>query len=279
MFGTALLVAALLAAAPDARGGPLVVARAEGDRHAQVGDLVQDLELRTLDGHKERLLGKGTKANVLVFFRVEQKHSLDTMKALAAQEAEFARKSVRFVGIVSDSYPPEAIRALVSEAGVRMPILIDAGDALYSEMGVRLHPLLVFVDAGRRLAAWEPFRQLNYAERTRVRVRWLLGEATEAEVAKVDAPEEAPVRSTEEGKAKRHVNYARILLQMGDHAQALAEVQKALEMAPSAAAYALEGEVLAAMGKCRDATMAFDAALKIEPGNAVAQARKSSCGG
>ncbi len=279
MLTSALLLATAIATAPGARGAPIVVARAEGDRRAQVGDLVEDRELRTLDGRRERLLGKATKANVLVFFRTEQKHSLDTLKSLAAQEAEFARKPVRYVAIVSDQTPPDEVRAVVAESGLRMPVLLDAGDALYAELGVRLHPVLVFVDASRRITAWEPFREINYADRARVRVRYLLGEASAAEVAKVDQPEEAPNRSTEEGKAKRHVNYARMLLKMGEQAQALAEVQKALEIAPSAAAYALEGEVLAAMGKCPDAARAFDAALKIEPGNAVAQARRSSCGG
>ncbi len=279
VLALSLLLSTLIAAAPDARGGPVLGARAEGDRRAQVGDLIEDRELRTLDGRRERLLGKGTKANVLVFFRTEQKHSLDTLKALALQEAEFARRPVRWVAIVSDSTPPDEVRAVVTESGLRMPVLLDAGDALYAELGVRLHPVLVFVDASRRITAWEPFREINYAERARVRVRYLLGEATAAEVAKVDQPEEAPNRSTDEGRAKRHVNYARMLLKMGEQAQALAEVQKALEIAPSAAAYALEGEVLAAMGKCPDAARAFDAALKIEPGNAVAQARRSSCGG
>ncbi len=279
VLATALLLSTLLAAAPAARGAPLVVARAEGDRHAQVGDLVEDRELRTLDGRRERLLGKGTKANVLVFFRTEQKHSLDTLKALAAQEAEFARKPVRWVAIVSDVTAPDEVRCVVSAAGLRMPVLLDAGDALYAELGVRLHPVLVFVDASRRITAWEPFREINYAERARVRVRYLLGEVSEEEVARVDAPQESPNRSTDEGRAKRHVNYARMLLKMGDHAQALAEVKRALEIAPSAAAYALEGEVLAAMGKCPDAAKAFDAALSIEPGNTLAQAKKSSCGG
>lgn len=276
----ALVLSTLLAGAPGARAAPLVVARAEGDRRAQLGDLVEDVELRTLDGRKERLLAKGARVNVLVFVRTEQKHSADTLKALAAQEAEFAQRAVRWVAIVSDSASADDVRALVAASGIRMPVLLDAGDAVYAALGVRLHPVIAMVDASRKLVAWEPFRQINYAERSRVRVRWALGEVSEAEVAKVDAPEEAPNRSTDEGRARRHVNYARMLLKMGDHAQALAEVRKALEMAPSAVAYALEGEVLAAMGKCPDATRAFDAALKIEPTNAtVAQVKRSCCGG
>lgn len=276
----ALLFPALLAAGPARAVDPaLVVARAEGDRHAQIGDLVDDVELPTLDGRRERLLGRGTKANVFVFFRPQQDHSLETLKVLAACEAEFRSKPVRFVGVVSDTAAADEVRATVQEAGVRMPVLVDTGDALYAQLGVRLHPLIGLVDARRKLTAWEPFRKINYCERLRVRIRHLLGEATEREIAEVDAPEQVDDPPKEEGVAKRHLNYARMLLKMGEHAEALAEVQKALLIAPSAAAYAAQGEVLAAMGKCPDATRAFEAALRIDPRNAVAQAKRTSCGG
>ena len=111
-----------------------------------------------------------------------------------------------------------------------------------------------------------------------MRVRQLLGEATELDVAQVDAPEQVDEPPKEEGVAKRHLNFARMLLQMGEHEQALAEVQKALLIAPTAAAYAAQGEVLSAMGKCPDATRAFETAKRIDPRNAVAHAR-TSCGG
>ena len=280
LTAAAVLVSALLAGAPArAADRPGVrVARAEGDRHAAIGDLIDDVELPTL-GRKDRLLGKGMKAVVFVFFRPDQEHSLDTLKDLAACEVEFSAKPVRFVGIVSDVYPAADVRTAVKTSGVRMPVLVDTGDALYANLGVRIYPLIGVVDGKRKLIAWEPFREINYCERAKVRVKYLLGEVSEAEIAKVDAPEPSENKSTDEGIAKRHVNYARMLMQMGDLGLALAEVQKALLISPSAAAYALQGEVLVAMGKCPDAAKAFDAALKIEPGNKVAQAKRSSCGG
>jgi tetratricopeptide (TPR) repeat protein len=279
----ALVAAAVLSLAafppPAAAGGDRIdVARADGDRRVQIGDTIDDVELPTLDGRRDRLLAKGAKANVFVFFRPEQEHSLETLKELAACEVEFKSKPVRFVGIVSDAFTPDEVRAAVKESGVRMPVLVDTGDALYAKLGVRLHPVIGIVDARRRLTAWEPFRKINYCERTRVRVRYLLGEVAEAEIARVDEPEQSNTRS-EDGVARRHVNFARMLHEMGEHQQALAEVQKALLISPSAAAYALQGQILAALGKCPDATRAFEAALKLEPGNAVAQGKRSSCGG
>lgn len=258
--------------------GPARADAAEGDRRVQIGDPVQDVQLRTLDGGKDRLLGKGIKANVFVFFRLEQERSLETLKELATCEKEFAAKPVRFVGVVSDSWPADQVKAFVKDSGVRMPILIDEGDALYGALGIRLHPVIGMVDQKGKLVAFEPFRQLNYCERVKVRIRWLLGEVSEAEIAKVDEPERSPLPHSAEGVAKRHLNFARMLHRIKQEDKALDEVQKSLAVAPSAAALALQGEILAALGKCPEALRAFDAALKIEPANSVALEGRKGCG-
>jgi tetratricopeptide (TPR) repeat protein len=242
-----------------------------------VGEVVEDAELRTLDGGKASLVAKGAKANVVVFFRPHQEHSTDALKELAACQKDLEGKPVHWVAVVSSSWAPAETRAAVAETGIRMPVLVDDGDALYGRLGVRLHPTVGVLDAGRRLAAYEPFRQINYCDRVKARIRLVLGELDEAGVARADAPERSTTR-TEDGVARRHLNYARMLLRIQKLDRALAEVQKALEVAPTAAGYALQGEILAAQGKCPDALRAFDAALKIDPGSSVAVDGKKSCG-
>jgi peroxiredoxin len=247
------------------------------DRRVQIGDAVQDVQLPTIDGGKDRLLAKGMKANVFVFFRPEQERSTDTLKDLAGCEKDFAGKPVRFVGVVSDSWPKEQVQALVKEAGIKMPVLVDEGDALYGALGIRLHPVVLIVDAKGKLAAFEPFRQINYCARLKVRIRWLLGEVSEAEIAKVDDPERSPLPHSDQGVAKRHLNFGRRLHEIGQNDMALAEVRKGIAIAPSADLYALEGKILAATGKCPDAVQAFDAALKIDPAHAVATEGRKAC--
>lgn len=247
------------------------------DRRVQIGDAVQDVALDALGGGKDRLLAKGVKANVFVFFRPEQDHSVDTLKDLATCEKEFAAKPVRFVGVVSDSWPAEEVKALVKETGVKMTVLVDQGDALYGALGIRLHPVIGIVDQKGKLFAFEPFRQINYCDRVKVRIRYLLGEVPETEIAKVDEPARSPLPHSDEGVAKRHLNFARMLHKIGQNDKALEEVQKGVAVLPSAAAFALQGEILAALGRCPDAARAFDAALKIEPANAVAIEGKKRC--
>jgi peroxiredoxin len=271
----AALVAALGGAGVAAPGQTVA---GDLDRRVQVGEHVDDVELKTIEGRKEHLLQKGTAANVFVFFRTEHDRSTDTLKEMAACEREFEKRPVRWVGVVSDSEPPDAVKAMVKESGVRMPILVDAGDELYGKLGIRMHPVIGMVDKGGKLVAFEPFRQINYCERIRVRIKLLLGEATEADVARVDQPASTPLPHSDQGVSRRHVNFARRLHELQQDDAALAELQKALGFAPSAAAWALRGEILAGRGKCTEAAQAFDAALKIEPGNAVAQeAKKKGC--
>jgi tetratricopeptide (TPR) repeat protein len=273
------LAAALLAVAGGAGlAAPRRCVAAGADRRVQVGDPVQDVELRTVDGGAGHLLQRGAAASVFVFFRLEHERSADTLRELAQCEKEFARRPVHWVGVVSDAWPPAAVRALVAETGVRMPVLVDAGDALYGKLGIRLHPVVGIVDAAGRLAAFEPFREINYCDRIRVRIRLLLGEATPADVAQVDAPAATPLPHSDVGLSRRHVAFARKLHELGQDERALAEVQKALGLAPSAAAWALRGQILAERRSCREATQAFDAALRIEPGNAAAlEFRKRGC--
>lgn len=251
-------------------------ATARAFSNVDVGGRIADEELRTLDGGKHRLLAKGAKVNVLLFFRPEQDHSTDTLADMAACEREFAGKPVHWVGIVSSSYAPEEVRAVVAETGIRMPVLVDEGDALYGRLGVRLHPAIGVVDGVGKLAAYEPFREINYCERVKARIRLLLGEIGQAEWDAIDNPAASVTRS-DDGVARRHTNYARMLLKVGKYDQALGEIQQSLGIVPTADAYAIQGQILVAQKKCPEALRAFAAALKIDPANAVAQEGQRAC--
>ena len=271
----AILLAALGGAGVAAPGQS---AAGDLDRRVQVGDAVDDVERRELDGGRVHLLQKGAAANVFIFFRPEQDRSADALREMASCEKEFERRPVHWVGVVSDSWPVDQVRALVKETGIKMPVLVDAGDALYGRLGIRLHPVVAMVDRAGKLAAFEPFRQFNYCDRIRVRIRLLLGEATAADVARVDEPAPTPLPHSDVGVSMRHVNFARRLHELNQDDQALAEVQKALALAPNAGAWALRGEILAGRRKCADAAQAFDAALRLEPTNPVAlEGKRKGC--
>ena len=239
---------------------PLAQARAEP------GTSIQNVELRTLAGGKAQLLSSKAKANVFVFFRTGQERSLDALKQMAACEKELAGKSVYWAAVVSGSEPPADVQAVVKETGIKMPVLIDEGDVLYDRLGVRLHPMVGIVDGKFVLTAMEPYRQLEYCDVIKTRIKVLLGEASVADLDKVVNPEKSPLPGADPmKKAMRDVNMARRLYEIGQYHDAVKFANRALEVAPVAHAYTVMGQAYVKLGKCADAGKAFDQAVKLDP--------------
>ena len=244
------------------------------------GDPVPDEELPTLDGGRATLLSKRSLANVFVFVRPGHERSAETLRQMAGCEKDLAGKPVNWVAVVSDAFPAEEVRAMVRQAGVRMPVLVDRGDALYSRLGVRVHPLVGLADSKHRLVAWQPYTRINYCEAIKARIRFLLGEIGEAELKNVLEPPVATMPGADPSKVgMRDVNLGRRQLQQKLYDMALASARKALERDPGLApAHSLMGEVHAAQGDCAAAVKAFDEALRLDPADARALAGKKGCG-
>ncbi len=251
-----------------------------GARGVEVGQVIDDEELPTLAGGRARLLGTG-KASVFVFFRPGHEHSADALRQVAACERELAGRPVHWVAVVSGSAPAAEVSALVKETGLRMPVLLDQGDALYSRLGVRLHPLVGVADGARRLVAWQPYLRLNYCEVIKARLRFLLGEITQAQLDAVVSPARATMPGAEASSvAKRDINLGKRQLAQKLLDKALASARKAVERDPGlAGAHAFLGQVLAARGECGKALEAFERALALDPSDAEALAGKKECAG
>ena len=252
---TRFALLALLAALP-----PLAQARAEA------GEKIQDVELRTLAGGKAHLLSATARANVFVFFRTGQERSTDALLQMAACEKELAGKPVYWAAVVSGSEPTADVQALVAQTGIKMPVLVDDGDVLYDRLGIRLHPMVGIADGRFALSTLEPYRQLEYCEVIKTRIKVLLGEATAADVEKVLNPGRSELPGADPmKKAQRDVNMARRLYEIGQYVDAVKFANRALEMAPVAHAWTIIGQSQVKLGNCPAAKKAFDQALKLDP--------------
>jgi hypothetical protein len=249
----ALLMLALLLAMP---------ASAQAFREIEVGAQLRNRDLPTVDGKKAPLLGSA-RANVFVFFRTAHDHSTETLVQLAKLEAELAGKPVRIVGIVSDADPREEVLAMVRAAGVRMPVLVDVGDALYGELGVALHPSIGIADARHKLVGYQAFRRINLLDALRGRIQLALGEISEAQLAEVLEPAASEVAVN---RAKARMNLARKLLEAGDVDGAVASARAAVTLEPGRPeTHALLAELLAQAGKCEESTRESNEARFIDP--------------
>lgn len=250
---------------------------AAGSTRTPIGAVVSNPELATLAGGKERPQ-RDVAVNVLVFFRPDTDYSRETLKGLAACEKRSAGKPVKWAAIVSDRFTADQVRPAVAEAGIAMPVLVDAADALSTEVAVAQLPAVAFTDASKKLVAFQPFTKLNFCELVDARVRWLLKEIGDAELAALADPASTKIGG-DDSVARRHVKMAEAFLKSGNGAKALESAKDAVKAAPGlAAAHAVLGDALRATGDCKGALPEYDRALSIEPANAVAAEGRKACG-
>lgn len=250
------------------------------DAVAEPGTMVENVELKTLAGGKEKLLSNKVKANIFVFFRPAQDRSMDALKQMAICEKEFAGKSVRWVALVSSSATAEEVQPMVAESGIKMPVLVDEGDLIYDKLGIRLHPMVGITDAKGKLFAIEPYRQIEYCDIIRTRIQIALGEKTEADLAKIENPEKGALPGADPSKkALRDVNMARRLFEIGQYQKAIDRAKKALEIAPVAKGFSLQAEALAKLGKCAEANALAEQALTLDAADPWAPLAKAACAG
>jgi len=246
--------------------------------HAEVGTVVQNVELKTAAGGKEKLLQPKVKATAVVFVRTGQERSAEALKAMSRCEQDLAGKPVRFVAVVSGETPAADAVAMAAGAGIRMPVLLDEGDALYEKLGVRNHPVVFLLDAKNAIASFEQYRQIDYCEVVRARLRLLLGEIDQAAVDKVLNPPQSTMPGDDvRDVSNRDVNLGRRQLKIRQFEKAIQSANKALEKAPSAGAFALLGDVHAAQGDCPKALKQYEQALKLDPAEKHALAGQQAC--
>jgi tetratricopeptide (TPR) repeat protein len=272
------MVRSLVAVAALAIGATSAVP-SEGHAFANlpVGGTLKNRQLPTLDGKRAPLLG-GAKVNVFVFFRPAQDHSLQTLSQLARLEQEFQGKSVGFTAVTSDSYPRDEVAAVVREAGIRMPILIDAGDALYGELGVALHPVVGIADARGTLVAYQHFLKINMLDVVRGRIQVALGEIGDLEMAKLIEPPAAAIDLGNRSGAKSRFLLARALLARGNVEKAIENARAGVALDASfAPVHAILAKALSAAGQCAEAERELAAALRIDAADPTAADAHGHC--
>lgn len=242
-----------------------------------IGGTVRNRKLPALDGKRVDLFGDA-KANVIVFFRPAQDHSLQTLTQLAQLEKELEGKPVRFVAVTSDGYAHDEIAAVAHEAGIRMPILIDRGDALYGELGVIMHPVVGIVDAHGKLVGYQHFLKINMLDVVRGRIQVALGELGEAEMALLVEPPAARVALGSRAGAKSRFLLARALLARGNVEKAIENARAGVALDPTfAPVHAILAKALNAAGQCAEAELELAAALRIDSNDPTAVEPRAAC--
>jgi hypothetical protein len=171
--------------------------------------------METIDGRSEQIPPRKALATVLVFFRPEHAHSIETLRHLAGCTEGIESSSVHFAAVVSSASPPEQVREAVVDAGIRNPVLVDRDDELYARLGVQVHPAVVVLDDEQRLVAQEPWRRVNFCDRVLGKIRYALHEIDLAEVKRMEDPN-APTEAAPRTASVPLVSALPILIRIGE---------------------------------------------------------------
>ena len=244
--------------------------------HADIGTPVANLEMTTLQGSNLPLLAESGNT-ALFFFRPQQARSRAALQALVPCLSEFADKTVHLVGVVSDSVALSDVSALVQETGFTAAVLVDPGDALYGSLALAMHPVVAVIGPDHKLAAFEPYRTVDFCAVLRSRIHLLLGDISEAQMQRTLNPE----RASEGGQTQVARGYramAAMLFKSKSYDKALASVRQSLAHDPKlASAHMLLGQILAGQGHCAEAQAAFQQALALDASLSPASQPEPSC--
>lgn len=244
--------------------------------HAAVGTPVSNAEMPLLGGGKAFPL-RDVEASVLVFFRPNQPRSLAALRELAQCQTGFAGKSVHWTSVISGSAPADSVPATLRDTGFAAPVLVDREDTLYGSLGLALHPVVVIVGRDQKLAAFEPYRAVDFCAVVGARIRHLLREISDADLDSALNPPKSS-QGGDAQVARRYRAFAEVLFKSKNYEAALQNVRKSLDKDPQLApAHALLGKILAAQGNCAEAIAAFRQALVIDTSNAEAKEGLENC--
>lgn len=226
-----------------------------------VGAQIENVSLPALAGGECNLISD-TNVSVFIFINPELEHSNHALTEISVCAQTMTNKPVHWCAVVSDRVPRETIEAEVKKLQLAMPVLIDRGDALFGKLGVVMRPSIGITDEHRRLIAYEHFTKVNYAAVVQARIRHALKEISDDELDQVLNPPAATLDHTS-SVANRYFRLAGRQFAATNYDQALNSIQKSLDQKTTAAAYTLQGKILAAMGKTNEAAAAFAAAQKL----------------
>ncbi len=242
----------------------------------EIGSKVPNPSLAGLDGVEQSLVDPHG-VTAFIFFHPQQEHSLEVLRALADLQGEMKDADIHWVGVVSDRFPSETVASVLAESGADLEVLIDSGDRLYGEMGVRLYPTMGIADSGGMLRASLPYTKVNYMGALQAHLRHALGQTDDATLDLALHPTSIDVGS-HEAEVGRQLKFAQMLWDREKKEKALAKAQEAVEAAPELAdPHALVGFFQVEMGNCEDGRENLNRALAIDPDHPKARAALSEC--
>jgi tetratricopeptide (TPR) repeat protein len=233
----------------------------------EAGDEAPDFTLMTVQGEVVSLSDYKDNILVFIYFKQTQKRSILALKDAYNLSKAYASKGVSFIGITANGTDKEAIKKLLSDNRIDLPVLIDKTRKVYSRYGIRVYPTTVIVGKDGKISRGLPGHPLTYPNELENYIRSALGEIGKEELTRLISPEEEEVDAAAL-EAERNYNLAMKFTASGLIDQAIMTAKKSVESKPDIAkSHILLGFLLLENKDTEMALESFNRALEIEPGS------------
>ena len=257
----------------------LVLCALSGPLSTSEAGVVKNRALQDLSGRKVRLWKKNATVAVFLFFKAKHRYTEHAFKELARCKDDIGKRPVTFVGIISASEPKAEITRMLARLKVTIPVLVDPDRKLATELRIKAFPTFALINVKRSKVFKQPIMRIGLCEALVARVKFALGEIDQRQMDSDSGGGEGITKKSDH-KALRLQRVASMLRKQGRHKEAQDAIHRSIKQDPRCArSHAVLGSILVDIKKCKEASRAFAAALKLDKNDSLALAgKKRTCG-
>lgn len=227
-------------------------------RNVDVGDLMPEFSLRSIDDNRAVPLPEPNRVNIVLLLGANQEASENAARDVQTLITENHRKgaAVVAVGVINDPNAAGYFAQMKARRNLRFPLVMDPGYKLWGKLGAIVTPTILVVDRVGKIRWVHAGYSYDFLPALRAATA-ALDQDTQVK------SDQAAVRTLDPdnaaNRADRHFRMAEILAQKGQVAQATREMGKALELTPDSTPIQLEmGLLLCRTGQGPEAMALMD---------------------
>lgn len=261
-FAAALLAFAVGAAARPAAAMP---------RNVHLGDSLVPAKLNDLDGKPVDTVAFAGNPSVWIFVSAGQASSEKALADVQAALDSLVGVRIGAAAFTADAVQVPYFRQLCTRARLRIPVLLDPDREVYGRLGIIVLPTTLLIDKEGKLAQVLSGYDLTYPRSIQAHLAYLAGRVSADELKRRLATSQ-PETDARRERAERLCRSADILVRRGMNAEALAELQRAIEADPTCATASLRmADLHAAAGDLPRAEKMIAEVQSREPNNRQAR--------
>ena len=242
-------------------------------REFVLGNQAPDFALQDASGTDFALADMRGRIVIIIFWRAEQKRSIDALTALQSIYEKFKEQGVEVVALFNGVSRAEVISKTKQSEQLSFPLLHDPEEKVYGDYGVIVAPSTFVVDKEGKLSYYYPSYRPDFSRQIIGRVEVLLGRKTLEQLQAELQPVKRPEILENEKKARRYMKMGNRLLEKGMARSAMLQYEKAVREKPDLfEAHLHLGDIYLNQEKLEEADAAFKQAIGLKPRSGEAHA-------